>query len=65
MATNKTDEAIFVISKQDVINCAKEMGLPEEAITDELLDQVKDGVSWGLEYWSEVVKAAIKFALKS
>jgi hypothetical protein len=52
MVTTKTDETIFIISKQDVINCAKEMGLPEEAITEELLDQVKDGVSWGLEYWS-------------
>ncbi len=65
MVTTESNETIFAISRQDVINCAKEMGLPEEAITEELLDQVKDGVSWGLEYWAEVVKAAIKFALKS
>ncbi len=65
MVTMKPDETIFAISRQDVINCAREMGLPEEAVTDELLYQVKDGVAWGLECWSEVVKAAIQFALKS
>jgi hypothetical protein len=44
--TTKPDETIFAISRQDVINCAREMGLPEEAVTDELLYQVKDGVAW-------------------
>ena len=64
MFTN-TDKTIFVLSRADVIGCAQEMGIPEEAITDEVLDQVKDGVEWGLECWSEVVKEAINMALKS
>jgi hypothetical protein len=29
---------IFVLSREDVLNCAKEMGVPAEAITDEVLD---------------------------
>ncbi len=37
----------------------------EEAITDDILAQVKKGVEWGLECWSEVVKEAINMALKS
>ena len=37
---------------------------PEEAITDDILAQVKKGVEWGLECWSEVVKEAINMALK-
>ena len=63
------NETIFVLSRVDVIDCAKEMGIPEEAITDDVLHQVKKGVEWGLECWSEVVKVAIaeaiNFALKS
>ena len=53
------------ITREDVIECAKEMGIPEEAITDDILAQVKKGVEWGLECWSEVVKEAISMSLKS
>jgi len=28
--------------------CAREMGIPEEAITDDILGQVRKGVEWGL-----------------
>ena len=57
-------DTIFVLSKVDVIDCAREMGIPEEAITDDILAQVKKGVEWGLECWYEVVKEAINMALK-
>jgi len=56
---------IFILSKEDVVDCAREMGIPEEAITDDILAQVKKGVEWGLECWSEVMKEAINIALKS
>ena len=41
------------------------MGIPEEAITDDILRQVRKGVDNGLECWSIVMKEAINFALKS
>jgi hypothetical protein len=41
------------------------MGIPPEAITDDVLRQVKKGVEFGLECWSEVMKEAINMALKS
>jgi hypothetical protein len=56
---------IFVLSREDVIGCAREMGIPEEMITDDVLDQVKKGIEWGLECWDEVMKEAINMALKS
>ena len=58
-------DTIFVLRRADVIGCAREMGIPEEAITDDILAQVKKGVEWGLGSWSEVVKEAINMALKS
>ena len=57
-------DTIFVLSREDVIGCAREMGIPEEAITDDILAQVKKGLEWGLGNWSEVVKEAINMALK-
>jgi hypothetical protein len=61
-------KAVFILTKEDVINCAKEMGIPAEAITDDVLDRVKKGVECGLfgrGGWREVVKEAISWALKS
>ena len=56
---------IFILTREDVIECAREMGIPEEAITDDVLYQVRKGIEFGLECWSEVVKEAINMALKS
>jgi hypothetical protein len=58
-------DTIFVLTREDVIECARMKGIPEEAITDDVLRQVKKGVDSGLECWSEVVMTAINMALKS
>jgi hypothetical protein len=59
------NDTIFILTREDVIECAREMGIPAEAITDDVLAQVRKGVEWGLECWSEVMKEAINMALKS
>jgi len=56
---------IFVLTKEDVLECARMKGIPDEAITDDVLRQVRKMVGSGLECWSEVVMTAIDFALKS
>ena len=61
----ETNDTIFILTREDVMECAREMDIPAEAITDDVLAQVKKGVEWGLECWSEVVKEAINMALKS
>ena len=58
-------DTVFILTREDVIACAREMGIPEEAITGDVLARVRKGVEWGLECWSEVVKEAISMALKS
>ena len=40
-------DTIFVLTREDVIEYAREMGIPEEAITDDIFAQVKKGVEWG------------------
>jgi len=47
---------IFVLTREDVIECAREMNIPEETITDDVLYQVRKSVEWGLECWSKVMK---------
>ena len=65
MAADFGKDVIFVLTREDVVECARMKGIPEEAITDDVLRQVKKGVDSGLECWSEVVMTAIDFALKS
>jgi len=55
---------VFILTKDDVIGCARQMGIPEEAITDDVLHQIKKGVEFGLDCWTDVVKTALEEALK-
>ena len=59
------NDTVFILTREDVVECAREMGIPEEAITDDVLRMVRKGVDNGLECWSMVMKEAINFALKS
>jgi len=65
MPEDASQEVVFILTREDVMECAQEMGMPPEVITDDVFYQVKKGVEWGLEYWSEVMKEAINIALKS
>ena len=65
MPEDASQEVVFILTREDVMECAQEMGMPPEVITDDVFYQVKKGVEWGLECWSEVMKEAINMALKS
>jgi len=58
------ENTIFILTREDVVACAEQMGIPKEAITDDAIHEVKKGVEFGLECWSEVVKTALDEALK-
>lgn len=36
---------VFILTKEDVITLAKEMGIPEETVDNQFLKEIKDGVS--------------------
>ena len=57
-------DILFCVTREDVIGCAEQMGIPKESMTDDVLRQVEKGLEWGLEGWSEVVEGAINMALK-
>lgn len=35
-------DVVFVLTREDVISCTREMDIPEEAITDEVLEEIKE-----------------------
>jgi hypothetical protein len=60
----RANDVVYLLTREDVIACDKEMGIPKEAITDDVFHRVKKGVEFGLECWTEVVKTALDEALK-
>lgn len=55
--------AVFFVTRDDVLACADELGIPEERITDEVIELVKDKVGLTLRDWRKVVKSVVKEAL--
>lgn len=67
MAKNKV---LFQLSRQDVVECLRNLDLPylvdaEATATDDFLEEVKKGLEWGLECWSDVMKEAVLQALEN
>ena len=60
----RANDVVYLLTREDVIACAREMGIPEEVITDAVLYKVKKGLEGAWEGWTEVVKGAISYALK-
>jgi len=56
--------AIFMVTRDDVQACADELGIPEEQITDDVIELVKEKVSQGLGEWREIAKGMVKQAFK-
>ena len=56
--------AIFMVTRGDVLDCANDVGIPEEQITDDVIELVKEKVSQGLGDWRGVVKSMVKEAIK-
>lgn len=66
----KKNTVIFQLSRLDVIECIRELDLPylcdvESTVTDEFLEDVKKGLEFGLECWSDVMKVAVLEALEN
>ena len=58
-------DTIFVLTRKDVVECARELGIPGEVITEDVLEGVVRGMELDGRWWRDVVKDAINFALKS
>jgi len=56
--------AILMVTKDDVLTCANELGMSKEQVTDEVIELVRKEVSQGLHEWREVVKGIVKEAIK-
>ena len=56
--------AVFMVTRDDVRDCAHESEIPEEQISDRVIELVKQKVSRSVGAWRELVKDMVKEAVK-
>ena len=50
---------IFILTKDDILACARELNIPEEQVADETIELVKDKINREFGRWPEIVKEVL------
>lgn len=56
--------ALFMVTKNSILSWASELGIPEEQVTDNLIELVKEKVSQSFDCWQESIKDTVKETIK-
>jgi hypothetical protein len=56
MSKKQDKEPIFTLTKDDILACARELKIPEERVTDETLELIKDRLNSEFGNWPDIVK---------
>ena len=54
---------IFMLTRDDLLDCASELEICRERVTDNVIELVKRKINLGLGNWPEVVRRALKEAI--
>lgn len=63
MSERYEENIIFMLTKDDVLACANELGISKEQVTDDVIELVKRRVSFAVGNWPDVVRSALKEAV--
>jgi len=64
MPKKKDRDIIFILTKDEVLDCARELGIAEERVTDEVLELIKDKLNLEFGRWPEIVKEILTKAVQ-
>ncbi len=56
--------ALFVVTRDSILSYANELGIPEEQVTDDVIELVKEKVSQDLGDWRDGVRGIVKEAIE-
>jgi hypothetical protein len=59
MAEKSRKEIIFKLTRDDVLSCAKELGIAEEQLTDETIELIKNRLEAEFNRWPEIIKETL------
>ena len=52
--------AIFTVTRKDVLHCARDVGMPPDQVTDDVIELVKERVSRDLSDWRWVFNGMVR-----
>ena len=64
MSSNYEENIIFALTKDEVLRCANELGIPTEQVTDDVIELVKSRVNLDSRHWPEIVKGILEEVTK-
>lgn len=64
MAEDSRKDIIFMLTKDEVLTCAHELGISKEQVTDDVVELVKRRLNLEFRHWPEIVKSLLKEATK-
>jgi len=64
VAEGSGEEIIFMLTKDEVLACAHELGTSEEQVTDDVVKLVKSRINLEFRHWPEIVKGLLTEATK-
>ncbi|MBA7559629.1 hypothetical protein ES708_01244 [subsurface metagenome] len=59
MSKNNRQDIIFMLTKGEVLACAKELKIPKEQVTDEVIELIEDKLKAEFGRWPEIVKEVL------
>lgn len=64
MSERHGENYIFILTRDDLLACARELGISPRRVTDEVIELVKRRVAYGLRCWPELIKSSLREAIK-
>jgi hypothetical protein len=60
--SDKQEDFVFTMTRDQVLACARELGIAEEQLTDEVMRLVKNRLEAEFRRWPEIVKETLSRA---
>jgi hypothetical protein len=64
MPANNRQDIVFTMTRDQVLACARELGIAEEQLTDEVMGLVRDRLEAEFRRWPEIVKEILSRAAR-
>ncbi len=62
MEENLGKDIIFMLTKDEILACAGEVGISKEQVTDDVIELVKSRLNLEFRHWPEIVQSLLKEA---
>jgi hypothetical protein len=59
MPAKNQPDIVFILTRAQVLACARELGIAEEQLTDEVIELVKSRLEVEFRHWPEIVKETL------